>query len=266
METNVFVMDKNGDLWKKNGHNSRRSMEFQELLQKIDALLTEKLKDIKPKYNFRSDDINDLTTALAKAQSEMIIAVPNKENPYFKNRYADLLSIINATRPALTKNGLSVVQNIIQSDDGQMLHTILFHTSGQYIESRMRIVPPKNDIQTIHSYSTYLKRIAYSSLIGVVTPGDDDDGEIAMLQSREMIAKGPSVKYDPREQSYEVITKEQLEELHYELEQYPDLAEEVMTRLAIQSLADMPKSKYKSSIERIRHIVASRNGVKIGSK
>lgn len=242
-------------------------MEFQELLQKIDQLLTEKLKGITTKSNFRSDDIADLTTALAKAQSEFNIAKPDKENPYFKNRYADLLSVIMATRPALTKNGLSVVQNIIHNDDGQMLHTILFHTSGQYIESRMRIVPAKNDIQTIHSYTTYLKRIAYSSLVGVVTPGDDDDGEIAMVDSREMIAKGPalSVKYDPREQSYQTVTKEQLEELHYELEEFPELAEESMMRLGIQTLADMPKSKYKPSIERIREIKALRKGVKKGN-
>ena len=246
-------------------------MESTELLRLIDEIgaVSKKLDSLvkdkpTPQFNYRSDDIKDLTTALAKAQSEMPVAGLNKENPYFKNKYADLVAVVVASRPSLSKNGLSVVQDIITSDEGQVLHTILFHMSGQYIESRMRIVPPKNDIQTISSYTTYLKRIAYASLIGVVTPGEDDDGEIAMVGARDMIAKGPSlsVKYDPREQSYETITKEQLDELHYELSQYPDLAEEIMLKLAIQNLADMPNSKYRGSVERIRSIKSARNNPK----
>src|SRR5258706_10071175 len=68
------------------------------------------------KFTFRSEDINELATALAKAQGEYTIAGLNRQNPYFKSKYADLASVVNAARPALTKYGLSVVQNILAHD------------------------------------------------------------------------------------------------------------------------------------------------------
>lgn len=102
-------------------------------------------------------------------------------------------------------------------------------------------------------------------MIGVATSDEDDDGEIAMAEARDIIAKGPrlNTKYDPKLESYETITKEQLEELEYELKRCPDLAEEIMDGLKIQSLADMPKSKYMISITRIREIKNMREGLSL---
>jgi hypothetical protein len=212
--------------------------------------------------HFMSEEIKDLAVALAQCQGEITIAFLNKSNPYFKSSYADMASIVGASRPYLTKHGLSVVQNIVTHDDGQtVLHTILLHGSGQYIESRMRVLPTKNDIQSMSSYITYLKRIAYTSLIGVVTGDEDDDGEAAVADTRDLLAKGVALnhKYNPKEDAPEPITKEQLEELHYELSEYPDIAEQVLDGLKIQNLADMPKSKYMISIRRVREIKQSRN-------
>ncbi len=211
---------------------------------------------------FRSSEIKDLATALAKAQAEYHVADLNKSNPYFKSKYADLMSVVQASRPALTKNGLSVVQNILHQDDGaSVLYTILLHVSGQYIESRMRIIPPKNDIQTISSYTTYLKRMAYAALVGVVTGEDDDDGEISMMPHRDISTKGTALNtnYNPRENPAEVVSKDQHEELLYELEGYPDIAEQILFGLKIQTLQDMPKAKYQASINRIREIKLARS-------
>ena len=58
------------------------------------------------------------------------------------------------------------------------------------------------------------------------------------------------------------MTKEQLEELEYELADYPDIAEKVLDGLHLQNLADMPKSKYMSSLTRIREIKMVREGKK----
>ncbi len=213
----------------------------------------------------RSAEIKDLAISLAKAQAEMPIAGLNKSNPYFKSSYADMQSIVMASRPALTKYGLSVTQQIVHLEDGQsVLYTTLWHVSGQWIHSRMRIVPAKNDIQTISSHTTYLKRMAYASLIGVVTGDEDDDGETAVATSRDTFAKGTALntKYNPKEETVQVITATQREELEYELSEYPDICEMVLDGLKIQSLADMPSSKYRASIERIRSIKNARNGIK----
>jgi len=210
-----------------------------------------------------SAELSELYTALAKAQSEMEVAELNGENPYFKSRYADLSSVVMASRPHLTKNGLSVIQQIIPTSDGQnILHTRLCHASGQWVESRMRVVPPKNDIQTLGSYLTYLRRYTYAAIVGCVTGDEDDDGEVAMADTRATKVKGTEVsrKYDPKQQSYETITKEQIEELEYELQDYHDLAEEILSGLRIQCLADMPKSKFLVSIKRVREIKQAREG------
>lgn len=128
--------------------------------------------------------IDQLATALAKAQAEMGIAAKNQKNPFFKSSYADFEAIIHASRPSLTKYGLSVVQPPFMYEDGQSyLVTILMHSSGQWIKSKARHNPPKSDIQSLASYNTYLKRLCYSSLVGVAT-GEDDDGESAVSYTR----------------------------------------------------------------------------------
>jgi len=230
--------------------------------------LTKEIQELKQYRSFppaptRSENLNELFTALAKAQAEMKTAGTNNTNPYFKSKYADLADIVRASRPALSKNGLSVIQQILPNEDGQnMLHTILGHISGQWIETRMRILPTKQDIQSIASYITYLRRYSYAAMVGVVSSDEDDDGEIAMIPEREGFMKATNLnhKYNPKENKYETITKEQLEELEYELENHTDIAEMILEGLKMQSLADMPKEKFLAGIKRIREIKNSRNG------
>lgn len=131
-----------------------------------------------------SRELDKLYTSLAKAQLEMIPAKTTSNNPFFKSKYADLSSIVGASRKVLATNGLSVIQRIIRSGSaGMTLLTRLCHSSGQWIESSMTVNPPKQDIQSLGSYLTYLRRYTYSAIVGVVTAGEDDDGEIAMGRS-----------------------------------------------------------------------------------
>ena len=60
--------------------------------------------------------LDKLATALAKAQSAMGNAVLNKMNPHFKSKYADLASVREATLPALTANGLAIVDDLPADD------------------------------------------------------------------------------------------------------------------------------------------------------
>jgi hypothetical protein len=233
-----------------------------DILAAISELGVRIQENIKPKYN-RSEEIKELAAALAKAQAEYDTAPLNKVNPYFKSNYADLASVVGVSRPALTKYGLSVTQEVSNDESGALwLITELMHASGQWKLSKFRMVPPKNDIQAISSYNTYCKRMCYASLCGVVVGDDlDDDGETAVATSRETFAKGTALnaKYNPKEINPEVITKEQLEEVEYELSEYPDIASQVLDGLKLQSLADMPKAKYSVAMKRIREIKLLRN-------
>lgn len=166
-------------------------------------IITNKIKEQK----FESDQLDQLYSALAKAQQEMETALTDSNNPFFKSKYADLTSIVKASRPYLTKNGLSVIQRVMTDDSGNMyLYTRLAHMSGQWIESKMPINPTKTDIQAIGSYITYLKRYNLSAIVGVATDdANDDDGENAMDRNKKMQAKVDN--------SSEVITEEKVKYL-----------------------------------------------------
>lgn len=204
-----------------------------------------------------------LYEALAKAQLEIKLAQRDSENPYFKSKYANLGSVIEASRPALAKNGLCVFHRQELTEEGQsILVCTLAHASGQYIDSRYRVVPAKNDIQSLGSYMTYLRRYSYVAICGLADT--DDDGEAAVAESRETFAKGTALntKYNAKDQSLDTLSKDQIEEMEYELAEYPDIAEQVLDALRIQSIADIPKSKYRAALTRIREIKEVRNGNK----
>lgn len=237
-------------------------LKIQELMEKL-TLKVESL-NVKPKEEIAisSPETAEIAAALAKAQAEYTEISSSKVNPYLGNLFQDIHSLIKATRPALSKNGLCVAQHIISDDGATILYTILNHASGQWLKSTMRITPPKNDVQIMCSYTTTLKRLAYGSLVGIVMEDEDDDGEYAVATSRELYAKGTAIntKYDPKDNGPDVITKEQLDELEYELSEYPGIVDEILDKLRLQSLADLPKSKFMVTCTRIRKIKHLRNG------
>lgn len=116
-----------------------------------------------------SPQINELADALSKAQAKIKGAVKDASNPFFKSKYADLASIWEACRDALTSNGLSVLQPIYEGH----ICTILAHKSGQWVMSKYPISPLKNEPQSFGSAITYARRYALASMVGV-TPEDDD--------------------------------------------------------------------------------------------
>ena len=135
--------------------------------------------------NLMSDQIDQLATALAKAQAEMQVAGKNCKNPFFKSMYADFESLVAASRPALSKYGLCVIQSIASlPEESDHLTTILMHSSGQWVKSSAKLMPPKQDVQSLASYTTSLKRLTYAALVGVVTGEGEDDGEMAVAPTR----------------------------------------------------------------------------------
>jgi len=144
-----------------------------------------------------SDPINELAGALALAQAEFP-AIPRSKTVQVRTRtggnytfnYAPLEAIIAATRPALSKHGLSVMQDI---RDGHVC-TILAHKSGQIavmaaikIEAVQEyksgpngeavLQPPTP--QDIGSALTYARRYSYSLALCISADDDDDVGAAA---------------------------------------------------------------------------------------
>ena len=122
----------------------------------------------------KSDDIKDLAAALSKAQTEFKPILKTSSNPFFKSTYAPLEAVIDATKPALAKNGLAIIQGNEHKESGLVVTTLLAHVSGQWIESTLNINPVKNDPQGIGSAITYGRRYALSAILGVASEEDDD--------------------------------------------------------------------------------------------
>jgi hypothetical protein len=126
----------------------------------------------------KSAELDQLGTALAKAQSEIEGAAKSVKNPHLRSKYADFLSVVEATRPALTSNGLSISQPITCVGNIPAINTILLHSSGQYISSIMPIEVQEqkgiNMMQALGSAVSYARRYAYESIVGVARIEDDD--------------------------------------------------------------------------------------------
>lgn len=135
-------------------------------------------------------DLGELFGALSKAQGSIRNATKDAQNPHFKSRYADLASIADACRDALSANGIAVLQ--IPFNDGQDVGVVtrLGHASGQWIEGRLKVAPAKWDAQGLGSVITYCRRYCLAAMAGVA-PGDDDDGEAAVGRGPANGAQAP---------------------------------------------------------------------------
>ena len=125
----------------------------------------------------KTEQINELAAALAKANLEIKNAELDRVNPHFKNRYATLGSILNAVRVPLAKHGLATLQTVRMEHGCVFVTTLLTHSSGQWIEESAGFpLPDKATVQQMGSCITYLRRYALAAIVGIV--GDeDDDGE-----------------------------------------------------------------------------------------
>lgn len=137
----------------------------------------------------QSDSVDQLATALAKAQGALKPAAFNRTNPHFRNRYADLASVLEAIRGPLASNGLSVTQATTLADGALVLVTTLRHASGQWCASTYPL-PLGAKPQELGSALTYARRYALSALV-CLAADEDDDGEATRTSSGAQPASAP---------------------------------------------------------------------------
>lgn len=126
-----------------------------------------------------SPEINEIATALAKAQAAMENAAKNAANPHFKSRYADLAEVLNTVRPALAANGVCLIQGAsYDAEHGLVVvDTMLAHSSGQWLAEAFSAPASKLDAQGLGSALTYVRRYSASAMVGLAQA--DDDGNAA---------------------------------------------------------------------------------------
>jgi hypothetical protein len=129
-----------------------------------------------------SDTMGKVIEALAKASSEFQPITKSSTNPYYGQKYADLSSLIDATRPALAANGLVVLQTPrVIANRAVEITSMLAHSSGEYIAFDIAFPAWQDtkdgarfDAQTIGSAITYGRRYSYQSLLNISAEEDDD--------------------------------------------------------------------------------------------
>ncbi len=131
-----------------------------------------------------SESIKTISQSLVKAQKEMSAAKKGSANPFFKSKYADYNSVLEACKDALNNQGIVILQphkTIIEGESQvAFVETVLLHESGEFVSSETKIeVAKKNDPQALGSAISYARRYGLQSLVSLPT-SDDDDGEKAM--------------------------------------------------------------------------------------
>lgn len=117
-----------------------------------------------------------LFAALASARGEFpdiprtrIATVRMKSGGQYSYKYADLADVLAAVTPALSANGLAVMQY----PDGLELVTILAHASGETLQTiwPIKALPLRglDDSQSFQSAVQVAKRYALTALLGVST-------------------------------------------------------------------------------------------------
>lgn len=116
---------------------------------------------------------NNIYFKLWKAKQEIGKVVKGNDNPFFKSKYADLNSILEAVEPTLHKYELIVLQpcldNIVETQ-------IIDCESGDMVRSSL-ILPEISDPQKKIASVSYFRRATLQSLLSL--QAIDDDGNEA---------------------------------------------------------------------------------------
>ena len=197
----------------------------------------------------QSEHINELATALAKAQCKFVPAKQSKKNPFHKNDYSSLEDVWDVCRVPLSENGLCIIQGTNLQDGKTVLVTKLVHASGQWIESIIPLTPSTDKAQDIGGWLTYMKRYSLTALLGIVSAEEvlEDDGE-ADRQRQE---------HNPKQiQNNKLATEAQIK---YCLDLFnkarPEIKQQIETWMHnnnIKSWDKIPSNNMKSIIESLK--------------
>ena len=146
--------------------------------------------------------IKNVARALGRAQAEFLpikrtaTGVISSKGDAREYRYAELSDVIDATRPALTRHGLTVTQQSELAGNEIKVRTRLIHHSGEYLEEVLPLPIPDsyNRIQAIGSAITYGRRYGLSLVLGVASEDDLDSPMETSPQPAQRPANRPAQK------------------------------------------------------------------------
>lgn len=119
-----------------------------------------------------------IASALVKAQKGFGAALKTSSNPHFKSRYADLAACVEAVIDSLNDNGIALIQQTHECDNGVIVETTFIHESGEVFSAgKLHVPASKHDAQGYGSALTYARRYSLMAAAGIAP--EDDDGNAA---------------------------------------------------------------------------------------
>jgi hypothetical protein len=128
----------------------------------------------------KNNEPNNIYKALLKFKSIVGDVNLDADNPFFTSKYPSLANVLNTIKPALHESGLIFIQspNILDGVDVLNTKVLLAENPSECVESNMRLLMKKEDMQALGGAVTYARRYALVSMFGL--RADDDDGTDAV--------------------------------------------------------------------------------------
>lgn len=138
----------------------------------------------------------EIGKAMLKAQSEIGPLVKTESNPMFGSKYADLASVIEATRKPLLTAGLVLIQGASTKEATVDVETMLLHAeSGEWVRTVLSLTPLEAKLskdsgersvtpQTVGSAITYARRYGLQALCGIAPEDDDANAASSPIKGR----------------------------------------------------------------------------------
>jgi len=133
--------------------------------------------------------MQQIATAFVKAQAAFAPALKQSLNPHFRSKYVDLAGVVEAVIDALNSNGIGLIQQTHECNDGVIVETLLLHESGETITGgKLHLPATKSDPQGFASALTYARRYSLMATCGIAP--EDDDGNAASLPRPGSVQRG----------------------------------------------------------------------------
>lgn len=130
-----------------------------------------------------SESIDQIVAAIAKARPYFNAILKTEDNPFYKSKYADLATYINAVAEPLAECGVILTGGPEPFDDQWLLvSSRVCHISGQWMECAT-LIKRSEKPQDMGSGITYARRYTLAPLLGLAS--DDDDGNAASQETEK---------------------------------------------------------------------------------
>ena len=132
--------------------------------------------------------MKQIASALVKAQKSFGPALKTSSNPHFKSRYADLAACVEAVIDGLNENGIMLMQQTHECEDGVIVETLFVHESGETLSAgKLHVPAAKQDPQGYGSALTYARRYSLMAACGIAPEDDDGNAASKKVDSKQFI-------------------------------------------------------------------------------